>query len=242
MLKAILAFLLFIFFTFPSLADSSSEKSGQSKFAIGSSLHDPNTLKHNDSDLFEKTVRPQQRSTSKSAQGNLGDYLKAHRTDRGRVFEAMIANAANQQLINDGKSARVLVVAAEMKDPDEIKKHPADLLLWEDGNIVQRYQLKSYQNSKDVIAIITQPKQAQRYKNEIIVTHPEKVAEIRQRLSEQFKPLKPRWQKVERALSEGRLTDEVPLGLKVPSLASTQQVTDNFLRKEYAELNKRSPN
>ena len=242
MLKVIFAYLFLIFCTCASLADSSSENSEQSKFAIGSSLLDPNTLKLNDSDLLRKTVRPQKRTKYKLSQGNVEEYLKAHRTDRGRVFEAMIANAANQRFVSDGKSARMLIVAAELADPDEIKKHSADLLLWEDGHIVQRYQLKSYQNSKDVIAILTQPKKVQRYKNEIIVTHPEKLAEIRQQLSAQTKPLKPRWKKVDRALSEGRLTDEVPSGLKVPSLPTTQRVTDDFLRKEYDRLNKRSPN
>ena len=68
------------------------------------------------------------------------------------------------------------------------------------------------------------------------MTHPEKLAEIRKRLSEQTKPLNSRWQKVERALSEKRLTDEVPPGRKVPSLVSTQQATDDFLRKEYEQI------
>ena len=240
MLKAILAFWLIVLCTCPSMADSSSGNSAPRKFKIGSSLHDPGTLKHSETELFHKTVRPQQRSQTKSVEGTEEDYLKAHRTDRGRVFEAMIANAANEQLISDGKSARVLVVAAELNDPEEIKEHPADLLLWDNGKIVQRYQLKSYQNSKDVIAVITQPKKAERYKNEVIVTHPEKLAEIRKRLSEQTIPLNSRWQKVERALSEKRLTDEVPSGLKVPSLVLTQQVTDDFLRKEYVQITKSS--
>ena len=235
MLKVPKVILTLFLLSLCSCATAEGSKS-DSKFAVGSSLVNPVSIKLTDAELFHKTVRPQQRSQTKSVEGTDEDYLKAHRTDRGRVFEARIANAANEQLISDGKSARVLVVAAELNDPEEIKEHPADLLLWDNGKIVQRYQLKSYQNSKDVIAVITQPKKAERYKNEVIVTHPEKLTEIRKRLSEQTKPLNSRWQKVERALSEERLTDEVPSGLKVPSLVSTQQATDDFLRKEYAQI------
>ena len=235
MLKVPKVILTFFLFSLCSSVTAEGTES-DSKFAVGSSLDNPISIKLTDAELLLKTVRPQQRTNTTSAEGTEKDYLKAHRTDRGRVFEAMIANAANKTFSNEGKSARVLVVAAEMDEPEKIKEHPADLLLWDNGQIMQRYQLKSYQNSKDVIAVITQPKKAERYKNEVIVTHPEKLAEIRKSLSEQTKPLNSRWQKVERALSEKRLTDEVPPGRKVPSLVSTQQATDDFLRKEYEQI------
>ena len=144
----------------------------------------------------------------------------------------MVAHQATKQYIRINFT-RVLVVAAELYDQEEPEDHPADLLLWDGKKVIKRYQLKSYKNTRDLIAVVTQPKWVKYYENEIIVTHPEKLAEVRQQLAEQKKPLTPRWEKVEKALKDGRLTDEVKPGLKVPSREEAQKVTDDFLRKMF---------
>ena len=212
------------------------------RFAVGSTLSNPRFPRLAEPDhpktfnfdyprLIEVTAGEGELSTYKKHRGDIEGYVEARKSDRGKVFEAMVAHQANQQYIRN-PFTRVLVVAAELND-SESEDHPADLLLWDGKKVIKRYQLKSYKNAKDIIAVVTQPKLVKYYENEIIVTHPEKLAEVRQQLAEQKKPLTPRWEKVEKALKDGRLTDEVKPGLKVPSREEAQKVTDDFLRKMF---------
>jgi len=227
-----LAFLLLVTISSRVDADSPPEAQRDDKFAVGSALSDPKTLKLDYPKLIEVTAGEGELSTYKKHKGDIESYVEARKSDRGKVFEAMVAYEANQQYAKEKDPARVLVVAAELNDSEAVD-HPADNLLWKDKKIQKRYQLKSYKNTRDLIGFVTRPKWVKYYDNEIIVTHPEKLAEVRQQLADQKKPLKPRWQKVEKALKDGRLTDEVKPGLKVPSREEAQKVTDDFLRKMF---------
>ena len=237
--RLLLAFLLLVAISSQVNADSPPEAQRDDLFAVGSTLSNPRlalapapkTFNFDYPRLIEVTAGEGELSTYKKHRGDIEGYVEARKSDRGKVFEAMVAHQANQQYIRN-PFTRVLVVAAELND-SEPEDHPADLLLWDGKKVIKRYQLKSYKNAKDIIAVVTQPKWVKYYENEIIVTHPEKLAEIRQQLAEQKKPLSPRWEKVEKALKDGRLTDEVKPGLKVPSREEAQKVTDDFLRKMF---------
>ena len=226
-----LAFLLLILVVSLVGGDEPPEVQRDDRFAVGSAISNPKTLQLDYPKLIEVTAGEGELSTYKKHRGDIEGYVEARKSDRGKVFEAMVAHQANQQYIRN-PPARVLVVAAELND-SESEDHSADLLLWDGKKVIKRYQLKSYKNAKDIIAVVTQPKLVKYYENEIIVTHPEKLAEVRQQLAKQKKPLTARWEKVEKALKDGRLTDEVKSGLKVPGREEAQKVTDDFLRKMF---------
>ncbi|MDG2207160.1 MAG: hypothetical protein P8K78_04585 [Pirellulales bacterium] len=212
-----------------------AEEEAIDTLSIGSTLNDPITPALDYPGLVEVTVDENPALAQGDYKKDIDAYVKSRRSARGRVFEALVAYQANQQYERENNSTRVLVVAVELADEkDKAEKHPADNLLWRDKKIQKRYQVKSYKNASDATAFVTQPKWMELYKDEIIVIHPEKLAEIRDQLAEQrkkSKPLSPRWQKVAAAIDGGRLTDEVKPGLKVPSLIETQKATDRFLRR-----------
>ncbi len=218
-----------------SAVEIRAEEETGDTLSIGSTLNEPQTPTLDYPGLLEVTVDENPALVRGAFKEDVDAYVKSRRSARGRVFEALVAYEANQQYERENNPTRILVVAAELADKkDQADNHPADNLRWRDYKIEKRYQLKSYKNASDATAFVTQPKWMELYKDEIIVIHPEKLAEIRGLLAEQRKrgkPLSVRWQKVAVAIDEGRLTDEVKPGLKVPSLTETQKATDRFLRK-----------
>ena len=199
--KFLLAFLLLILVVPQVSADEPPEAQRDDRFverddrfAIGSTLSNPRFPRLAEPDhpktfnfdyprLIEVTAGEGELSTYKKHRGDIEGYVEARKSDRGKVFEAMVAHQATKQYIRINFT-RVLVVAAELYDQEEPEDHPADLLLWDGKKVIKRYQLKSYKNTKDIIAVVTQPKWVKYYENEIIVTHPEKLAEVRQQSAE----------------------------------------------------------
>jgi cell division protein YceG involved in septum cleavage len=126
---------------------------------------------------------------------------------------------------------RVLTSAAE-GDP----AHSSDNLLWREGTIRGRYQLKSTRNTKSIIDFLSEPEYVEKYFNEVIVTHPDTFNKIRRELSKRKRlddSLPPDWQRVAEAFQAGRVSDEIFPGWKVPTYYEAQQKADDVIRSQF---------
>ena len=200
-------------------------------FAIGSSLKDPRTLQCGYEELIDLTVGSVSKKAFTKYKNNVAAYVKARRSDaRGKVFEAKTAYDANQLYKKIRDVDRVLTTAAE-GDPS----HPADNLLWRAGYIIGRYQLKSTKNSDSIIKFISDPKYILKYANEIIITHPGTFLTVLSRLENKKLrgPLSVRWQRVNDAIEDGRLSNYIFPGHEVPSYDDAQKKADEVIRRQF---------
>ena len=201
------------------------------RFTIGSSLKDPRTLKCGYEELVDLTVGSVSKKAFIKYQNDVDGYLRARKSDaRGKVFEAKAAYEANllYKKIRDGD--RVLTTAAE-GDPS----HPADNLLWREGSIIGRYQLKSTKNSDSIVKFVSDPKYTAKYANEIIITHPGTFLEVLLRLEKkkQRGTLAPQWKCVDDAIEKGRLSNYIFPGHEVPSYEDAQKKADEVIRRQF---------
>jgi hypothetical protein len=159
-------------------------------------------------------------------------YVKARRSDaRGKVFEATVAHEANERFKLIGRPDRVLTSAAE-GDP----AHSSDNLLWKEGVIKLRYQLKSTRNAKSIIEFLSEPEYMEKYANEVIVTHPDTFNQIARELSKRKRldgSLPPDWQRVDEAFRAGRVSDEIFPKWKVPTYYEAQHKADDVIRSQF---------
>ena len=208
------------------------------RFAVGQILPQPVTTTLNYETLVDKTAGKVSGKAYRKYQDRFEDYLQARRTGlRGKLFEAAVAYQANQYLEQAGKPERVLTTAAE-GDP----AHPADNLLWNNGKITKSFQLKSTRNRKSITQFLTEKEYTTKYDDEIIVVHPETLQDIQEtlrRVTLRGKSLSADQQIVEMALKQGRLTDELIPGLKVPTLEEVQREADEVIARQFAQAKQR---
>jgi hypothetical protein len=208
----------------------------QEKPALGFSrqpvLESPKTLQYDYPELIDATVGKVSRKAYEKYKDDPEAYVKARRSDaRGKVFEATVAHEANERFKLIGRPDRVLTSAAE-GDP----AHSSDNLLWRDGIIRGRYQLKSTRNTKSIIDFLSEPEYVEKYANEVIVTHPDTFNKIRRELSKRKRlddSLPPDWQRVDEAFQAGRVSDEIFPGWKVPTYYEAQQKADDVIRSQF---------
>ena len=202
------------------------------KFAVGTVLESPKTLQYDYPQLIDATVGKVSRKAYEKYKDDPEAYVKARRSDaRGKVFEATVAHQANERFKLIGRPDRVLTSAAE-GDP----AHSSDNLLWRDGIIRGRYQLKSTRNTKSIIDFLSEPEYVEKYANETIVTHPDTFIKIKWELSKRKRlddSLPPDWQRVDEAFQAGRVSDEIFPGWKVPTYYEAQQKADDVIRRQF---------
>lgn len=223
---------LFVLCFFSGCRRQEPETFQKDRFAVGVVLTAPKTLDLDYEKLIDRTVGKVSRQAFKKYQNNFDAYLQSRRSDaRGKVFEAVVALEANRRFEDIDRPERILTTAAE-GDP----AHPADNLLWVNGRIARRYQLKSTRNEKSIIKFLSQPEYVEKYADEIIVTHPDTFNGIERELSKRRRldpSLPPEWQQVDEAFRQGRVTDEVFPGLKVPTYYEATKKAEEVIRRQF---------
>jgi hypothetical protein len=196
-------------------------------FALGRKIRDPVSFRIPTKLLHEKTIG-QIRGQSFAKYSGFDEYWQAAGTGtRGKFFESQSVLQANSALKTRGSDYRYAITAVE-GDPG----HAADLvLLNKNKKIVSRYQLKSTRNVDDIVKFSQEAK----YADMRIVTHPETVAQVRDRLARELrranrrgKPLPSNWQTVRDKLANGLITDSLVEGKSVSSYATTSENTRRF--------------
>lgn len=202
------------------------------RFALGKKIADPVTLRTPPKMLHELTIgRISDKAFNKYA--TFEEFWQASGTGtRGKFFESQSVIQANAKLKKQGSGYRFAVTAVE-GDP----ANAADAVLLDpQGEIVARYQLKSTRNTDDIIGFALDPK----YADTIIVTHPETLAELKERLAREVekaarrgKPLPPKWQTVQDQLESGKITDSLVDGEPVDSHTATSTNAEKFQRRQW---------
>ena len=208
-------------------------------FRVGSLINDPKTLKIRDlGELFRLTtgnVRPR----SILRHGDFAPYWKVSYPGRsGKAFEAFEAYRANRKLARMGRSERLLITALE---PELGPHHPADIVMTiARGEIIKEFQLKT--GAKATIEALDDS----RYSGMTFVTPRDSLEEIRTDLKKakvkaarRGPPLSNKWQKIDRALSEGRLTDEIVPGLRTRSRGQIGRIAERYTRELYEAVSER---
>jgi len=215
----------------PNEADQ--PRQGSDEYAVGSRLENPRTPTLEYDALIDANAGTVSIAKYKKYENSFDDYLKVRvNGTRGKVFEAAVAYQANQHLKSAGRPERVLTTAVE-GDPG----HAADNLLWSDNQIIKSYQLKSTKNRKQIASFLSDKKYTDKYDDEIIIVHPETLADIKQVLQRRKlsgKPPSGDLTVFEIALNNGRLSDEVIPGLKVPSYTKMHAEADRAIRRQFA--------
>jgi hypothetical protein len=196
-------------------------------FTLGRRIKEPVTLRIPSKLLHEKTIG-QIRSKSFGRYSNFDDFWQAAGTGtRGKFFESQSVLQANAALQKQGSAYRYAITAVE-GDPG----HPADVvLLSENRKIVARYQLKSTSNVDDIIKFSQDPK----YADMPIVSHPETITQLRERLASEVQrasrrgtPLAAKWQAAQSNLDRGLITDKLVEGKPVGSYKATAENAKKF--------------
>jgi hypothetical protein len=193
-------------------------------FEIGSLVRSPRTLKIDDlGTLFRETTGGVSERAILTYKGYFDEYWKASYSGRsGKAFEAFEVYRANRRLLRSGKSERLLITAME-----GAPHHAADIVLIDEaGRVTKQFQLKA--GATAAMEAIDYPK----YTRMTIVTHRDSLERIRGDLrkaklkaASRGKALSPKWRKIEDALSNGRLTDELISGLKTRTRAQIERIT-----------------
>lgn len=209
-------------------------------FQIGSFVRNPRTLEIRDlTTLFHKaTGGVRQKSTLKHI-GDFESYWKASFTGRsGKAFEAYEVYRANRKLARLGRSERFVITAVEGSP-----HHAADVVLIDGtGKITKQFQHKL--GVRAALNAIKDPK----YAGMTIVTPRNSLSRIRRDLKEAIrraasseKGLPPKWQHIQNALAEGRLTDEMLPGLQVWSRKQIERIAKCFTKPMFTAVEKQMP-
>jgi hypothetical protein len=205
-------------------------KNSRNKFTLGRMVSNPKTATLPYKELLEKTAG-KVRAKAIRKHRTFARYLDASRTGRaGKVFEASEAFRANQLLKRSGSELRIIVTAAEDAGSDA-----ADLVMLQaNGRESKHFQLKS--SGKAAWDALGNPK----YGRMTIVTHPEELHWLSRELRKEKtrkqlrnQPLSKRYARLDKALKDGKLTDEIVPGQKVLSRRSTNIKTENMLRRQW---------
>ncbi len=197
-------------------------------FPIGKAIHNSQTLEPRTALASFRRATGNVSARAVHSYPKFSDYWAQSRTSRsGKAFEWLEAERANRRLTRMGKEERILVTAIEGAPTD-----PADLVkIGKSGRVVERFQLK--QGYKGCIRALDDPK----YARMTIVSHRDTVEKIRADLQRMVsrsqatgRSLSPKWIRVQRALNEGRLRDEIASGLVTRTRKQVERVAEKFTR------------
>ena len=209
-------------------------------FKIGSSVPNPQTLEIHDLEtLFRKTTGKVSAKAVLDYADNFEAYWQASRSSRsGKAFEAYEVYRTNRRLQRLKSSDRFVITAVEGNP-----QHAADIVLIDKyGRVKKQFQFKA--GYTGALKAIKEPKYAEmtivtpRDKLKIIYKELEKV---RSKAKVRGRPLSPFWQKVEQALADGRLTDEMLPGYKTRTIEQIERAAKIFTAKLFQTASKAMP-
>jgi len=204
------------------------------RFALGAKLDSPSTLLIGPKELHGKATGWVSEKSVLKYGGNFESYWRNSQTVRGKFFESQSVIQANASLKKAGSLDRFVVTAVE-GDPG----HAADLVRLRNGEIVERFQLKSTNNIETLYKAVGDTK----YEGMTIVGHSEAIEALRDdikikkmEMQRRGKPLPSKWADAEKALDNGWLTDELVAGKKVDGLEVTSKNAKKYINWQWRKV------